>query len=95
VKETKTKNFRWYKENYPVQTNDGKAILYKAVHKIYGKYFSDYDRSFTYEIGKEYKIKAAPKNEGACAPGLHVSHSCGLITSAVLGKIWQFLNAKF
>ena len=68
------RNWKWYKNNYPVELiGKSSAILYKAVHKKDGKYFSEYDRSFFYEIGKSYKEKNAPRSRGSCSAGLHVS----------------------
>ena len=60
-------------KRFPIKVKGTKAILYKAVHKIGEKYFSDYDKSFKYEIGKIYKHNNAPKSGGACAEGLHVA----------------------
>ena len=48
--------------------------MYKAVHKVDGKYFSDHDNSFTYEIGKTYKHELDDRDQGSCARGLHVAH---------------------
>ena len=68
------RNWKWYKNNYPVELiGKSSAILYKAVHKKDGKYFSEYDRSFFYEIGKSYGEKNAPRSRGSCSAGLHVS----------------------
>jgi len=72
--ETETKDWEWYEDNYPVIVKRGKAILYKSVHKKDGKYFSDYDKSFPYEIGKTYKHECYPRERLSCSVGLHVAH---------------------
>ena len=50
-----------------------KAIMYKAVRKIDGKYVSDYDKSFCYEIGKIKKEICDPNLNKLCASGIHVA----------------------
>jgi hypothetical protein len=66
--------FKDYAKRYPVTTKGTKAILYKAVHKREGKYYSDYNSSFEYEIGKTYKETPDPQSAGSCARGLHIAH---------------------
>ena len=64
-----------YKSRYPVKVKDGYATMYKAVHKSdEGKYFSDYNKNFFYEIGKEIEHEVAPKDAGSCSMGIHVAH---------------------
>jgi len=65
--------FADFSKRYPVKIKGTKAILYKAVHKRNGKYFSDYVSSFEYEIGKTYKHENSPKSLGSCAVGLHIA----------------------
>jgi len=66
--------FKEFALRYPVEVKGKNAIMYKAVHKRDGKYFSDYSSGFEYEIGKEKTHDCAPSSDGSCAPGLHVSH---------------------
>ena len=63
-----------FKKRYPVTINKTKAILYKAVHKQGKKYVSDYDRTFTYQIGKVAAQVNDPSKDDACSYGLHVAY---------------------
>jgi len=63
-----------YEEKYPVVVNSKTAILYKAVHKKDGVYFSDYDKNFTYIIGGEKTETVDTNKHQSCSAGIHVSH---------------------
>jgi hypothetical protein len=63
-----------YTNRYPVEVKRGKAIMYKAVHKIKGKYIADYDRKTEYVVGKTHTKDTAPREHGSCSYGLHVAH---------------------
>jgi hypothetical protein len=66
----------FYLRQYPAKkSNDGKSlIMYKACHKNSetGAYFSNYNYSFTYEIGKSYTEKCSSNINRFCDEGLHV-----------------------
>ena len=72
-------------EEYPVETKGKNAILYKAVHKIDGRYFSDRVNSFEYIIG-ETKEHALGEEKESCGAGLHVAH---LRWAVLFGKYWE------
>ena len=63
-----------FENRYPVEVKGKIATLYKALHKKGDAYFSEYDNSFTYEIGKVYEHECAPSSSGSCAEGLHIAH---------------------
>jgi len=69
---TQPTTFDGFKQMYPTVVKGTKTIMYKAVHKDGDKYFSDYDKSFTYEIGK--KITGIVKGKESCNQGLHISY---------------------
>lgn len=56
-----------------IKHTNTKAIMYKVVCKIDGKYVSDYDKSFCYEIGKIKKEICDPNLNKLCASGIHVA----------------------
>lgn len=56
-----------------IKHTNTKAIMYKVVCKIDGKYVSDYDRSFCYEIGKIKKEICDPNLNKLCASGIHIA----------------------
>ena len=76
--------FDGFKQIYPVQSTKTKTILYKAVHKDGDKYYSDYNNSFKYEIGKKYSETI--KGSESCNPGLHISHKWWAIK---FGSSWS------
>ena len=66
-------NFKEFTKRFPVEVKGKNAILYKAVHKINGGYFSDNDSSFEYKIGEVKKHENSSSKENSCAVGLHVA----------------------
>lgn len=64
--------FAEFARRYPVQIKGKKAILYKAVHKNDGRYFSDNIKDFEYKIGKTYTQKVEKDSE-SCGTGLHLA----------------------
>ena len=66
-------NFKDFAKRFPVEIKGKNAILYKAVHKINGGYFSDNDRGFEYKIGEVKKHENSSSKENSCAVGLHVA----------------------
>lgn len=68
------KGINEFMEFYDIKHTKTKAIFYKAVRKIDGKYCADYNNNFIYEIGKE-KIEEIDKNiQNDCGKGIHISH---------------------
>ncbi len=63
-----------YKSIYPIFVENGKAIMYKSVHKINGEYISDKDRNFKYIIGEEKTEKCDEDKSQECSFGIHISH---------------------
>ena len=67
--------FEAYEGCYPVVKNGKKLLFYKAVHKKDdGSFTADYNKQFTYEVGKTYKHENHPASAGCCAVGLHIAH---------------------
>ena len=81
-------DFDLYQKLYPVEKKSRKVIMYKAVHKVGGKYVSDYDRDFEYKIGETKTIEADKSNYNSCSHGIHVSH---LEWALRFGRFWSDL----
>ena len=63
-----------YAKRYPIEKVGKDLIFYKAVHKnTEGEYFSDYNNSYIYKIGKEYQEECSQRESGCCSKGLHVA----------------------
>jgi hypothetical protein len=75
-----------FKKLYPIEEKNKKVILYKAVHKKDNIYFSDKNRSFTYEIGKIKEERCDSSQENSCSYGLHISHKNWAI---LFGRGWE------
>lgn len=60
-----------YCDYYDVNTEEGNAILYKAVREDYTSY---QDRTFRYEINEKKEVPCNPSTSVGCGQGLHVSH---------------------
>jgi len=85
----KTKpTFDFYKKMYPVEVKKTKAIFYKAVHKKDNEYFSDYDNSFKYEIGKSIETECDNNKDISCSQGIHISHK---LWALKFGRGWDDL----
>ena len=72
----KTKpSFKEFIARYPVEVKGQIAILYKAVHKKDGRYFSDNNISsnFEYVVGETKEHDNAPVENGSCSFGLHIA----------------------
>ena len=68
------KTINEFMEFYDIKHTKTKAIFYKAVRKIDGKYCADHNNNFIYEIGKE-KTEEVDKNiRNDCGKGIHISH---------------------
>ena len=59
---------------YDIKHTDGKATLYKAVHKSETGYFANHNRDFTYHIGKTIKEKCDSNVNVECSSGIHVAY---------------------
>lgn len=69
------KSIHEFMDFYGIKHTKQKAILYKAVHKVDGKYLSDYDSDFEYVIGEIKKSDCINTNvKEACGSGIHISH---------------------
>ena len=66
--------FEWFKKSFPVETKGEYAILYKAVRKRDGKYYSYYDENFEYIIGEEKTTNIDTDVNNECSFGIHISH---------------------
>lgn len=58
---------------YGIKHTDGKATLYKAVHKSETGYFANYNKDFTYHIGETIKEKCDSNVNLECSSGIHVA----------------------
>lgn len=59
---------------YGIPIIDGKIKLYKAVHKIKGMYFADYNRDFEYVIGETVVADCLTTNNiEQCGHGIHLA----------------------
>ncbi|MGE3437865.1 MAG: hypothetical protein AB7O81_19715 [Blastocatellales bacterium] len=65
--------FNEYLKRYPVEVRGKVAVLYKAVHKVGGKYLSDRDRKFEYKIGEKMTHEIDKQKVNSCSVGLHVA----------------------
>jgi hypothetical protein len=84
----KDTTFDMYSKLYPVEIKGKKAILYKAVHKKDGVYFSEYDNNFTYTIGKIKEEYIDKSKTNSCSSGIHLAY---LQWAKLFGKYWEDL----
>ena len=82
------KNIFEFMDFYGIKHTKTKGIFYKAVHKKKGKYFSDYKKTFYYEVGKTKKEKLNTDTTQDCASGLHIAH---LDWALRFGRDWNDL----
>ena len=74
---------------YGIDQIDGKAKLYKAVHKRDGRYFSDNDRGFEYVVGRTATADYLEDDpEEDCGHGIHMSYKEWAVN---YGKRWSDL----
>ncbi len=79
--------FKEYSKLYPVKKDGKKIIMYKSVHKTpNGKYVADRNAEFEYIIGETKTEKCAPKSDGSCSEGIHLSHK---MWALAFGKVWS------
>jgi hypothetical protein len=78
----------FYLKSYPsIILPNGNLIMYKAVHKQ-SMFVADYDKTFTYEVGKEYSHEIDMNTTNSCAKGLHCSY---LQWAVAFGRSWHDL----
>ncbi|MBE6147442.1 MAG: hypothetical protein E7168_03815 [Firmicutes bacterium] len=82
------KNIFEFMDFYGIKHTKKKAVFYKAVRKENDKYFSDYDCSFTYEIGKEKKEVCDSNVNYSCSYGINISY---LQWAIDFGRDWDNL----
>ena len=79
-----------YAEHCGLECRDGVMILYKAVHKRDGSYYSDKDSEFEYKIGEtvvpKYPMDTNPRED--CGSGIHASHKAWCVD---YGREWDDL----
>ena len=57
-----------------IEIKNGKILLYKAVHKIGGRYISDFDKNFQYKVGVDVESKGFCSDPNKdCGNGIHLS----------------------
>lgn len=82
------KNIFEFMDFYGIKHTKKKAIFYKAVRKENDKYYSNYDNSFIYEIGKTKKEKCDSDIEDDCSYGINISY---LQWAIDFGRDWDNL----
>lgn len=69
------KNVHEYVDFYGLPHTKKYGTFYKAVHKVDGKYISDYDCRFKYEVGKTAKSEYLDTDVSElCGKGIHVAY---------------------
>ena len=69
------KNVHEYMDFYGLPHTKKYGTFYKAVRKVDGKYISDYDCNFEYEVGKTAKSEYLDTDVSKlCGKGIHVAH---------------------
>jgi hypothetical protein len=79
-------DFNEFAMRFGIDKKGTKAILYKAVHKKDGVYFSDYKNSFVYEVGKVITHEIDNQNNESCSVGLHIASKHWAL---LFGKDWD------
>jgi len=82
------KTINEFMDFYGIKHTKTKAIFYKAVRKIDGKYVSDWNRSFEYVIGKTKKEVCNEDVYEDCGRGIHIAH---LNWALNFGSCWSDL----
>ena len=83
------KNVHEYMDFYGLPHTKKYGTFYKAVHKADGKYISDYDCNFEYEVGKTAKSEYLDTDVSKlCGKGIHVAY---LQRALDFGKNWDDL----
>src|SRR3990167_4805450 len=85
---TESPTLEMYKNFYPVEKKGNELLIYKAVHKIDGKYFSEHSKSYEYKIGELKEEKNDSSTSNSCSFGIHISH---LIWACIFGRDWKDL----
>ena len=83
------KNITEYLDHYGIPQSDGKVKLYKAVHKINDRYFSDKACDFEYAIGEVAIADSLTTDPNVvCGHGIHISYKEWALD---FGKDWRCL----
>jgi hypothetical protein len=82
----KKEQFKAFSTMYPVEFTKTIVTLYKAVHKIDGKYIADYDKKTEYVIGENKEIPCDSSTDVSCSNGIHVSYKMWAIN---FGQNWE------
>ena len=70
-----------------IEIKNGKILLYKAVHKIGGRYISDFDKNFQYKVGVDVESKGFCSDPNKdCGKGIHLST---IQWAADYGRCWD------
>jgi hypothetical protein len=78
-----------YIEHHDIESADGKCKMYKVVRKEDGKYFSDWDRGFEYQIGETAVANGLDTDpEEDCGRGIHLAHKAWALD---YGRNWTNL----
>ena len=79
-------NIEEWADWYGIPITDGKIKLYKAVHKIKGMYFADFNREFEYTIGETAVADCFNlENTEECGHGIHMAVKAYAVD---YGKSW-------
>ena len=69
------KNVHEYMDFYRLPHTKKYGTFYKAVRKVDGKYISDHDCNFEYEVGKTARSEYLDTDvSGPCGRGIHIAH---------------------
>ena len=83
------KNVHEYMDFYGLPHTKKYGTFYKAVRKVDGKYISDYDCNFEYEVGKTAKSEYLDTDVSKlCGKGIHVAYLQWVLD---FGKNWDDL----
>ena len=78
-----------YIEHHDIESSDGKCKLYKAVHKVNGKYISGWDSRFEYRIGETAVASGLNTDpDEDCGEGIHMAHKVWVLD---YGRSWSDL----
>ena len=83
------KNIHEYMDFYGLSHTKKYGTFYKAVHKTNGKYVSEYDCRFKYDVGKTAKSKYLDTDvNDLCGEGIHIAYLQWVLD---YGKNWDDL----
>ena len=82
------KSIHEFLDFYGVKHNKRTATMYKAVHKIDGRYFSHQISTFEYVVGEQKKENCDKNTAQDCSHGIHISH---LAWELGFGGDWKYM----